>query len=47
MTTVLTTLTLEYRIIGEFGIIGGLKSFPKINNRGVGKSSLQYSRLQE
>ena len=29
--------TLEYQIIGEFGIIRGLETFPKINNRkGVG-----------
>ena len=30
--------TLEYRIIGEFGIMGGgvVKTFPKINNIGGG-----------
>ena len=50
--------TLEYRIIGRYGIIargggggGGLETFPKINNRGVwnnggGESKNDYQLQQ-
>ena len=39
LTFIIKTLTLEYRIIERFGIIGeergeGLETFTKINNRG-------------